>query len=707
VLGTPAVGTGSRPQAQPGEAPVAGRRRAPLDGLRALAVAAVLLYHFGGGATSVVRGGFLGVDLFFVLSGYLITGILVREHDRSGRIDVVAFWARRIRRLFPALALVILLVVAGVWYAAPPESWPSRRSDVLWTLAYLSNWHFVSAGEDYFAVYLGASPLRHTWSLSIEEQFYACWPLLVGAVAGVAARVRRSQRRVSGALLGHRPLLWTSGALVALSALSMANDFVPGFVSRAYYGTDGRVQQLLVGAILALLLDPGGLRRRPSPRWARSTASRLGRWAPLLLGLVLAAFLLVPDDSPAYYRGGALLFAVTAACVIYVVEQFPGSAVARGLSWPPLVGLGRISYGVYLWHWPVLVFTPIPGGATALHTWQTQALRTVLTLALAIGSYRLVELPVINGRAPWVGVSKSRTMAAGLAVGIVLALTAVVGTQLPSNLREQLADRADTGCPRERVDALVSCVQHQGSRGRPVVLVVGDSTARALVPGLVEQARLNDFTVVQAAWQRCTPTGLLVVPNGMNAPDAPGRACADQARTSIRRALERYRPGMVLISDFWSHRQSVVSDGELVRAGTAEHARVLERAYASLVSDVEQAGGKTVLIELPPPGFSVGPYVAPGRPAGLATRPNDGRLLDGFNEVLRQVASRSEGTAATVSVTDLLCPGGRCDAVQNGRLVRIDGVHVTATFSRELAPALLSRADGALTRLGAGMALSR
>jgi hypothetical protein len=164
---------------------------------------------------------------------------------------------------------------------------------------------------------------------------------------------------------------------------------------------------------------------------------------------------------------------------------------------------------------------------------------------------------------------------------------------------------------------------------------------------------------------------------------------------------------MVLVSDFWSHHQSISADGDLLRAGTAAHARELERAYASLVDEVRQAGGKTVFIELPPPGLSLGPYVAPGRPAGRATRPFDGRFVDGFNELLRRVARQSNGTAATVSIADLLCPGGRCDAVQNGRVIRVDGVHVTATVSRELAPTLLSRTDSAMSGLGATIGLSR
>ncbi len=371
------------------EPETAASRRAPLDGLRALAVTAVVVYHFGGGSSSVLPGGFLGVDLFFVLSGYLITGLLVAEHRRTGRIDLGGFWARRVRRLLPALVAMLLAVCAWVWWAAPPQTWQARRDDVLWTITNLANWHFVSAGEDYFVAYSGASPLRHTWSLSIEEQFYLAWPLLVALMLAVGLRLRRSS--------GTRLLAGLAVALVVASAVAMAWSFDPASISRAYYGTDGRVQQLLVGALLAIAVR------------GRLAGSRPGRrpWAVHAPGIatllaVVAAVVLTPDDAPAYYRGGALAFALAGAGLILAVEQNPDGAVGRLLSLAPAVALGRISYAVYLWHWPVLVAVPVVGGPGDPGWWLGQSVRVLVTVVLSGLSYVLIERPVLEGRLRWV-----------------------------------------------------------------------------------------------------------------------------------------------------------------------------------------------------------------------------------------------------------------------------------------------------------------
>ena len=668
---------GSVGRTQPG---VAHLRRAPLDGLRALAVTAVVVYHFGGGNGSILGGGFLGVDLFFVLSGYLITGLLVQEYRRNGSIDLLAFWARRLRRLLPALVLMLLAVCAATWWFARPETWAALRSDVFWTLAYLANWHFVAVGEDYFANYVGASPLRHTWSLAIEEQFYAGWPLVVAGVLALGARRRPPGER------GGRHLMGLAVVLVLLSAAAMAWQYHSGSLSRAYFGTDGRVQQLLVGAILAMIL----VFRAPR---LRATAGATA------MALLLAAIVLMADDSAAYYRGGALLFAIAAAAVIADVELNPLSHLARWLSWAPAVSLGRISYAVYLWHWPVLVFVPAQGGSGNAQWWWVQGLRVLITLALSVLSLVLVERPVLTGRVPWLGQSPSRTALAAVAAAAVVVAVAVASTHLPGRLQQQLADRADTPCPGEALDRLVACVQQQGRTARPVLLLLGDSTARALVPGLRQAALLNDTTLTQAAWQRCTSTGLLVVPNGMRTPDDAALACAAQARASINKALLAYRPDTVVVSEFWAHHQPILLGDRMLQPGSTAHSAALESAYVALVDDAARSGGRVVFIELAPPALSIGPFVAAGRPAGRARQPFTSRYVTGFNTVLHEVARRRPGLATTVSITDLLCPRGSCAALQDGRVVRPDGVHVSAEYSRQLAPVLLARLDSALADL--------
>ncbi|RQX06450.1 acyltransferase family protein, partial [Micromonospora globispora] len=211
-----------------------------LDGVRALAVAAVLAFH---GGVAALPGGFLGVDAFFVLSGFLITSLLLAEHRDAGRIDLVAFWGRRVRRLLPALLLVLVVVLLVSRQLMPGTELGALRWDALAALGYVANWRMANRGGDYFAATGSPSPLQHTWSLGIEEQFYLVWPLLLIVLLAWAARRRR---------LGVALLVILVGAVG--SALAAALLFAPDAVDRVYYGTDTRAVALLVGAALAVLL---------------------------------------------------------------------------------------------------------------------------------------------------------------------------------------------------------------------------------------------------------------------------------------------------------------------------------------------------------------------------------------------------------------------------------------------------------------------
>ena len=347
-----------------------------LDGMRALAVLAVVVFH---SALGVAPGGFLGVEVFFVISGYIITRALLAEREGSGRIALGSFWLRRARRLLPALFLLLFAVAAYTVIFEPGEAAGLRR-DILAALAYVTNWDLIVAGETYFDSWERPSLLRHLWSLAVEEQFYVVWPLLM---AGGLAILRN--RLTLALILG--------GA--AASAIAMAALYEPGSaVTRIYYGTDTRASGLLIGSALAFVWSArqsaggGGLRARAE--MAALTLAGLGG-----LGALAAFTLLARGDTPFLYQGGFALVGVATAALI-VAATHERSPLAKALGLPVLRWVGLRSYGIYLWHWPVMVLTR-PGVDVPLDGVALFAIQVAITLWLAEASYRWVELPVREG----------------------------------------------------------------------------------------------------------------------------------------------------------------------------------------------------------------------------------------------------------------------------------------------------------------------
>jgi peptidoglycan/LPS O-acetylase OafA/YrhL len=635
----------------------------------------VAVYHFGGGNGSWLPGGFLGVDMFFVLSGYLITGLLLAEYQRRGRIDLLGFWVRRLRRLAPALILMLLVVSAWVWWAASPNDYPRRRSDILWTVGYLANWHLIHTSDTYFAAYNAASPLRHAWSLAVEEQFYLVWPTVLLVLVWFGRRWLKRTRVLVGlaALAG-----------IGLSASWLLINYDSLYPSHAYYSTEGRVQELFVGVLLAVVLPR--LRSRV-PVAAVAVVAVIG-----LAGLLTAIWLL-PDNTAFFYRGGALCICLATAAVIAGLELRPDGVLARVFSWRPAVALGRISYGVYLWHWPVVVAIGVDSGMPPRQQLTRQLLRVVITLAAATASYFLVEQPVLRSRR--VLSSPARVIGAALAASALVIAVAIPATALPGTLADQLNHSSDTACPGERNDQLRTCIWPSGAdvATRPVRLaLLGDSTGRSLGPGLNDWANQTGSTWVDAAWKLCTASGQLIT-NGDVAPDLAANTCHDQAPGLIDGMLQKYRPPVVLVAEYWVNSRPVLVDGKRLEPGTPAWAAALKAGYTALVDQVAVYGGRVVLAELPPPGEQLGQAVASGRPAGRAMMPvyGDGKYVAGFNAVLRSVAADRPASAMTVSVTDLVCPNGVCSAIHGDTLVRYDGVHYTIPFSRYLVPYLMAR----------------
>jgi peptidoglycan/LPS O-acetylase OafA/YrhL len=546
----------------PGGHPTLSRIRG-LDGIRALSVLAIIGFHTG---LSSVPGGFYGVDSFFVLSGFLITSLLVKEWAGTGTIRLRRFWAGRARRLLPALFL--LVAVIGIVLTVVPSilATPHILGDALSAIFYVSNWYSIHAGASYFSLSSQPSPLLHTWSLAIEEQFYLVWPLVVLGVlklgtayraphsrrlAGRRARrraARRAQRRAIPVLGGGRLLLggptparadpaWVRRRRLHLlfavaclgslaSALLMVLEAPDGYTSRAYYGTDTRAQALLVGAAIAIGL---ALWREGSSRpWFTRTASVLA-----LAGVAgtVVLWATTSETSTFAFSGGFMLASLAAGGVVLGCAVAPRSVVVRLLELPPLPQGGRISYGIYLWYWPVVLV--MSGQRLHLSPYPLFLARVAVTAAIAAVSYELVEMPIRRGALTrwrsWVAAPVGAAIAISMVcVSMLVPVGAaeLQGTQLtvtaPSPVRTSAATATLAGSlssvpslPGPRTTApttttttvppFLSPAVAAATSSKPVkVLLVGDSLAGSLGVGLTEEALPYNVQVVNEGSPACS-----------------------------------------------------------------------------------------------------------------------------------------------------------------------------------------------------------
>jgi peptidoglycan/LPS O-acetylase OafA/YrhL len=367
------------------DAPASQRHRAPawshmpgLDGVRAIAVLGVLVFHAN---PSWLPGGFLGVDVFFGLSGFLITSLLLAELDASGRLRFGRFYLRRARRLLPAL-FVVLIATSILAITVAQDAAARVKEDVLASTFYVTNWWYVVHGTSYFEA-TGRPPLlQHLWSLSVEEQFYLIWPLLMFGLWKIGGTRGVRYGALGGAVVSTILMTWVS---VAQGMPTFADT------SRIYFGTDTHCMTLLVGAVLATLWRPGTVIARLTPR-GRTTTAWLGAASLVLLLLV---FWFVGPMSVALYRGGFLVVGLITAGVV-AAAAVSGTAFSRALATQPWRWIGERSYGIYLWHWPIFMVLR-PGIDLDADGWPVQVLRFALTFAAAELSYRFVEMPIRHG----------------------------------------------------------------------------------------------------------------------------------------------------------------------------------------------------------------------------------------------------------------------------------------------------------------------
>lgn len=598
--------------------------RPALDGLRGLAVLAVVAYHLsvspGAGPLALfLPGGFLGVDLFFVLSGFLITSLLLIDHVHRGSTISSRFWIRRARRLLPALLVTLGLTAAYAVAVASPWELDNIRRTGLASLLYVTNWYLIFGDTG------PASVLSHTWSLSIEEQWYLLWPFLLGALL-YAFRGRA------------HAVLTAVGALALTSFVAMAVLFDHDGWARAYNGSDTRASELLVGAALALVL----LGRRPPAHRAGRVTLEVAGWC----GLVVIGWLSFVASPFAgwMYHGGYALTAVGGAALIAAAVQPTSPLLRPALSWRPLAAVGLISYGLYLYQVPVILW--LRPEIVGVRGWPLVALRLAVMFALSIASYHLIEMPVRRG-AVTLPQARALVPAALLGVMVVLFVATTGGYAIP---------------PTELRSEYYASVAAELTPGADRVLVVGAGDVYDLSEGGVYER--NGIGGLAVPLLSC---GIVEGRAVAGTAVAPPQTCPDW-RTVFASAVEHYRPEVAVLM---AGRQVVFDRlvrGTTLRVGTTEFAALLrarlEQAHEVLTARGAQLILPTVPCAAPAPGETgaIGAVLsAPGRRAWV-------------NSVWREFAAAHPRTVTLVDSSAVLCPGGDPNpTVGDGPLRRPDG----------------------------------
>jgi peptidoglycan/LPS O-acetylase OafA/YrhL len=650
---------------EPGRAASRFGYHAALDGLRAVAVLSVIAYHYN---YSWAKGGFLGVDTFFVLSGFLITTLLVLEFRRASGLRFAAFWARRARRLLPALLLVLAFVAAYSHFAIVPWERNGVRDDMFASLFYVANWRFIFDQQGYFQLFSAASPLRHMWSLAIEEQYYLVWPLIVLA----ALRIGRGSTRLLG---------WVCAIGAAASIFSMQLRFHPGDPSAAYYATDARAHSILIGALLGVVL----LAWRPSAPARRALALIA---IPAIL-LVLIATHSTSGTGARYYQGGSALFAVVVAVLIAGILQ--AGPVATVLSWRPLVWIGQISYGLYLWHWPIAVWlvpSRVHVGTTTLNL-----IRLAVTFAAATASYYLLEKPIRERR--WSSrVSAFVLVPAAVVMTGIITVSAIGASALPGFIWGY-GDPLLCGTPRptETQEAVKAAAQSRPLALSPAasearILLVGDSTACSLWPGLNAVGNAAGIATDQGSVFGCGVASGEITTTRNEAITPNSSRCPALVDSDESQALARARPTLVIWMSIWE-KSDLVVDGRTVVAGTPEGEKEIMARMDAALARLTAGGAHVALVTEAGPA----PNPAQGTLTTSAKADNDGYVR--LNALLRRFQARHRDDVTLVDLATKLCPAGPpCPEKVDGLHARPDGRHFTPTAATWAARYILTQVYG-------------
>jgi peptidoglycan/LPS O-acetylase OafA/YrhL len=687
--------------------------RPDIQGLRAVAVGLVVADHVVGWPA----GGFIGVDVFFVISGFLITGLLVRERARSGRISFRGFYARRARRLLPAALVALAATTVAAYVVFLGGRFRETVTDVVWAALFGANINFARQETDYFEGTAAPSLVQHFWSLSVEEQFYLVWPaliLLAFAVAGLGTRRRGAHAAASRR--SPTPVLWLLLGTVTAASFAWSLHATAGSPVTAYFSTFTRAWELGVGALVAISMTQ--LQRLPAA----------GRALLAWTGLVVVAVSAFVIDEGTAFPGSAAALPVLGAALLLAWGDAPGGPGARWLmSSAPAGFLGAISYSLYLWHWPVLLVAGalLTPGSTVFH-----AVVVGLGLAFATVSYYCIEQPVLHtnwllGHRP-VDRARARPVfvragAVGLCAAVVAALTVVTVVVAPwgdgGNARADAA-RAAAEADRDAVEAgrapltplqqqiqeatlatewpadLQPAFEAMPNYGWEVwphlclvvgedrldecgfgdpqaelsVAVLGDSYAGAWVPALRSGLVPHGWFVQALSMAGCANVTAPMLWNG-----EPFTDCTEHRDWAIEHILEM-RPDVVVLSNAWN---AVFVDD------SADRRTQFRDGLTEVVRRIQPSGARIVLLSGPPGSANLQEC-----PTGV-NGPDD-CLVEPVDTFATQVATEREVAAATgaeaIDPEQWFCINGLCPAVVDGKAVYFDGKHITMEYAEHIGP---------------------
>jgi peptidoglycan/LPS O-acetylase OafA/YrhL len=677
------------------------RFRPDIEGLRAVAVVLVVLFHAG---VPRVTGGFIGVDVFFVLSGFLITGLLVREIESRGTVSIPRFYARRSRRLLPLAALVLGATAVASRLIMTPLAFGDVGRDIASAALYVSNWRFAAQQSDYMASSVDKSPVLHFWSLSVEEQFYVFWPVILILLASRRGLIGRIWPRLTARGRALIPLV-VIGALSLAASIRLSGTAGP----IAYYGLHTRAWELAAGGILAVLA-PGLARAR---RWPALLAGVAGIVIVIASAFVIGPTTVFPGSAALLPVGGTVL-------VVFAGFRAPGAGVGALLSTAPMRYVGRISYAWYLWHWPCLVFVRIHagGGTDQGASAAAIAFAVAVSFVLAAISHSVVENPARYSQ--FLTARSRRALLAGLALslaatacGVLLVraaptFTAVAGIN-PSGASMTPAaafaphpmtpiealkanPRQMPPCDRQHDDiALGACVLGDPN-GSKTVVFFGDSHAAAWSMAMDRLGQVRHWRMLQMSKDGCpfADVGMQHV----NYPNATYTQCA-QWRQNAFAELAAHPVDMLI-----SIRSSLTIDRVFID-GKALHKTPAQAAYEagfarSLAAVSHSVGRVIVLADTPFATFNIPNCLAahPSHEAKCNFSRAGAAHLDA--RLLQAEYAAGKGRVSFIDMTNVICPGRICNVrTPGGLIIYRDSNHLTDLYSAQLWQALGAALDHA------------